>query len=255
MTGEKILDFNESRGQAMITAVAAGSVQARLVSGDSHGRVVIWNVLAGARLQVLEPSNTPREIVGIIHHEHMVYCAGWSKRILQFDVPDEINLDEIPKTVPENLDCQRPQAHCTDITALVKLSGTHIVTASYDGNIMVWNTRDNVHVRTFSSRDCYASVVQTRAQVSHRSSALQDVPIIPPPHHDPQNAAVDAFVVLHDRVRRSVALRRSMATTASLVVSSDCGKIYMYQPITGVLLGGARSISLKTASIWLTGVA
>ena len=79
-------------GGAAITDLCPGDLSSRLVSSDANGRLVVWNVLAGSILQILRPADMQKEISGVVCFKSTVFAAGWSRRLMMFEVPREVAL-------------------------------------------------------------------------------------------------------------------------------------------------------------------
>lgn len=228
-TGEKMLEFGEEGGAA-ITAVCPGDLSSRLVSSDANGRLVVWNVLAGSILQILRPIDMLKEISGIVSFKSTVFAAGWSRRLMKFEVPREVALKDCPMLVDEPpLRKIFGPSHHEDIACVNSLQEAYVITGSYDGVIVVWDFRTGAALQNFDSRTC-TKFLEKQTKWSIHLPTVAEV-------HSP---SINAMLTLEARVNQGMADKLDMAYVASLVVSSDNGILHFYQPVVGTLLGAFR---------------
>ena len=117
-------------------------------------------------------------------------------------------------------------SHHEDVAHVVSLQESYVITASYDGTIVVWDFRTGVALQHFDSRTC-TKFLERQTKWSIHLPAAAEV-------HSP---AINTMLTLEARVRRGIEDKLDMAYVASLVVSSDNGTLHFYQPVVGTLLG------------------
>ncbi|KAM6976879.1 WD repeat-containing protein on Y chromosome-like [Aplochiton taeniatus] len=130
LTGEKVMQFQTSPERAVeVTAMSFDGPKRRLITGSKDGTVKLWNFNNGALLTVL-PLLDENEITGIIYINQRIYVSGWNKRVMWYlDVKED---SEIEYRVWN-------QYHAEDIYSMHAHCNKMLVTASYSGDIIVWN--------------------------------------------------------------------------------------------------------------------
>ncbi|KAI1900934.1 hypothetical protein AGOR_G00054940 [Albula goreensis] len=120
LTGEKVMQFRTSpkRGTDM-TAMSFDGPQRRLITGSSDGAVCLWNFNNGVLLLKL-PLLDRDEVTGILHVNNKIYM-------------------NIRKEVKMEYSVWR-RYHTEDIFSMNAYGNKMLVTASYNGDIIVWNT-------------------------------------------------------------------------------------------------------------------
>ncbi|KAM3922899.1 cilia- and flagella-associated protein 337-like [Leptodactylus fuscus] len=135
-TGNKSLLLKNVHGEEEITCMALDMSQRKLLTGARNGTIKMWNIQNGHhlhRLQALEESEVTR-ILPL--KEHRFLSVGWNRKIIVYDVT------KIENTyVPADESWRGGHLHKEDIldADYCPLLGL-LVTASYDGEIIVWNT-------------------------------------------------------------------------------------------------------------------
>ncbi|KAL2104306.1 hypothetical protein ACEWY4_001174 [Coilia grayii] len=130
MTGEKVMQFQTSPERAVeVTAMSFDEPKRRLITGSKDGMIRLWNFNNGALLLTL-PLVDEKEVTGILYINQRIYVSGWSKRVMWYlDVKEDM---EIEYRVWN-------QYHVEDIYSMHVHGGKMLVTASYSGDIIVWN--------------------------------------------------------------------------------------------------------------------
>ncbi|XP_054995913.1 EF-hand calcium-binding domain-containing protein 8 [Sorex araneus] len=130
MTGRKMAMFSVSGDEhEELTAMALDEPERCLITGLRDGSVKLWNYNNGECLVTL-PNPDHMEISGIIHLNKVFYVAGWSKRINSF---------MFHRTKPLLLCYPWPTFHTDDILSMDKYQNQFLGTASYNGDIILWN--------------------------------------------------------------------------------------------------------------------
>ncbi|KAM4663576.1 cilia- and flagella-associated protein 337-like [Discoglossus pictus] len=135
-TGTKSLLLNNAHGQEEITCMAFDKSQRKLITGARNGTIKIWNVQNGHNLHKLQPVEEA-EVTCILQLKEQTFLSvGWNRKIVVYDVTKMQNT-----YVPANDSWRGGHLHQEDIlTADFCPSLGLLATASYDGEIIVWNT-------------------------------------------------------------------------------------------------------------------
>ncbi|XP_067097018.1 WD repeat-containing protein on Y chromosome-like [Osmerus mordax] len=130
LTGEKVMQFQTSPERpAEVTAMAFDAPKRRLITGSKDGTVRLWNFNNGALLLTL-PMLDDNEVTGIIYINQRIYVSGWSKRVMWYlDVKEDMEMEYRVWN----------QYHSEDIYSMHAHGNKMLVTASYSGDIIIWN--------------------------------------------------------------------------------------------------------------------
>ncbi|XP_036605682.1 EF-hand calcium-binding domain-containing protein 8 [Trichosurus vulpecula] len=129
-TGKKVIEFVASESKdGELTAMILDELERCLITGMRNGTVKMWNYNIGVCLLHF-PNPDQMEISGIAHMNGVFYVAGWSKRISWY-------LYRNKEIVP--LYDHWPYFHTEDILCLAKYHSHILGSASYNGDIFIWN--------------------------------------------------------------------------------------------------------------------
>ncbi|XP_051835329.1 EF-hand calcium-binding domain-containing protein 8 [Antechinus flavipes] len=130
VTGKKVKEFPVSESKDVeLTAMALDELERCLLTGMRNGTVKMWNYNLGVCLLNF-PNPDQMEINGIIHVNGIFYVAGWNKRITWY-------LYQNKEVIP--LFDHWPYFHTDDILCLAKYHSNILGSASYNGDIFIWN--------------------------------------------------------------------------------------------------------------------
>ncbi|XP_068930063.1 EF-hand calcium-binding domain-containing protein 8 [Petaurus breviceps papuanus] len=130
VTGKKVMEFAATESKDVeLTAMVLDELERCLITGMRNGAVKMWNYNIGICLLHF-PNPDQMEISGIAHMNGVFYVAGWSKRISWF-------LYRNKEVVP--LYDHWPYFHTEDILCLAKYHRNILGSASYNGDIFIWN--------------------------------------------------------------------------------------------------------------------
>ncbi|XP_059569036.1 EF-hand calcium-binding domain-containing protein 8 [Alligator mississippiensis] len=130
MTGQKMMQFKASEGkQTEVTAMAFDGAERRLITGLKDGTIKFWNFNNGDCLLEL-PRLDKTEISGILYINQKIYVSGWSKRVAWY-------LDGKAGEVFEHKHWKC--YHSEDIFSMDMHNNKLLVTASCDGDVVIWN--------------------------------------------------------------------------------------------------------------------
>ncbi|KAM9061365.1 EF-hand calcium-binding domain-containing protein 8 [Sarcophilus harrisii] len=130
VTGKKVKEFPVSESKDVeLTAMALDELERCLLTGMRNGTVKMWNFTLGVCLLNF-PNPDQMEINGITHVNGIFYVAGWNKRITWY-------LYQNKEVIP--LFDHWPYFHTEDILCLAKYRSNILGSASYNGDIFIWN--------------------------------------------------------------------------------------------------------------------
>ncbi|KAG5281841.1 hypothetical protein AALO_G00049380 [Alosa alosa] len=130
LTGDKVMQFQTSPEKAVeVTAMSFDGPKRRLITGSKDGMIRLWNFNNGALLLTL-PLLEENEVTGILYINQRIYVSGWSKKVMWYlDVKEDMEME-----------CRVwNQYHTEDIFSMHAHGNKMLVTASYSGDIIVWN--------------------------------------------------------------------------------------------------------------------
>ncbi|XP_041712374.2 WD repeat-containing protein on Y chromosome-like [Coregonus clupeaformis] len=130
LTGEKVMQFQTTPERPVeVTAMAFDRPKRRLITGSKDGTLRLWNFNNGALISEL-PLVDSNEVTGILYINERIYVSGWSKRVMWY-------LDDKEEGKMEHRVWN--QYHSDDIYSMHTHGSKMLVTASYSGDIIVWN--------------------------------------------------------------------------------------------------------------------
>ncbi|XP_053308771.1 WD repeat-containing protein on Y chromosome-like [Spea bombifrons] len=135
-TGTKSLLLNNVHGSEEITCVAFDRSQRKLITGARNGGLKIWNIQNGHNLHRLQPVDEAEVTCVLPLGDQRLLSVGWNRKIILYDTTNTENM-----YVTANASWKGGHQHKEDIlTADFCPSLGLLVTASFDGEIIVWNT-------------------------------------------------------------------------------------------------------------------
>ncbi|XP_036801709.1 WD repeat-containing protein on Y chromosome [Oncorhynchus mykiss] len=130
LTGEKVMQFQTTPERPVeVTAMTFDGPKRRLITGSKDGTLRLWNFNNGALLSEL-PLVDSNEVTGILYINERIYVSGWSKRVMWY--LDNKEEDKMEHRVWN-------QYHSDDIYSMHAHGSKMLVTASYSGDVIVWN--------------------------------------------------------------------------------------------------------------------
>lgn len=224
-TGTKCLQLNNVHGQEEITCMSFDTTQRRLITGARNGTIKVWNVQNGYNLHKLEPVAEAEVTRVLCYQDHKFLAVGWSRQLALYNTTDHRNT-----YVVADLSWRGGQLHKEDILAADSCPVLELLaTASYDGEIIVWNTetqqvltylkrsrdrQSSLGLPKYSSADMRKKVTNTRPNSRHCSSHSWDKGVQPP---------VDKLLFLQ---RRAAA---TMWNNKPILISSEAGALYWWR--------------------------
>ncbi|XP_066558971.1 WD repeat-containing protein on Y chromosome [Amia ocellicauda] len=142
LTGEKVMQFVVGNG-VEVTAMAFDGPRRRLITGSKDGSIKLWNFNNGALLCEL-PKLDGSEVTGIVYIKKRIYVTGWSKRVMWF-----LDLKEDDRIEHRQWKCY----HSEDIYCMDAYRNKLLVTASYTGDMVVWNVDSGLAFSRLNSHE------------------------------------------------------------------------------------------------------
>ncbi|KAM8819731.1 cilia- and flagella-associated protein 337-like [Eudromia elegans] len=140
-TGKQLFEFVSAHGEAAITCLTFDDSGRRLVTGGRDGCLKIWNYNNGHCLHVLKREGKCEEICDCAYVElnksRYIVAVGWDRRINVYsDSTEELHRVQKPQPFWQH---DITQGHKEDILCVAHCPPSLLATASYDGEIIVWN--------------------------------------------------------------------------------------------------------------------
>ncbi|XP_076840168.1 WD repeat-containing protein on Y chromosome-like isoform X2 [Brachyhypopomus gauderio] len=157
LTGAKVMQFQTSPKKPVeITVMTFDGSKRRLITGSQDGTVRLWNFNNGALLQTL-PLLDKNEVTSILYINQRIYVSGWNKRVISFlDIKKD---DEMEFRIWN-------QYHTEDIYSMHAHANKMLVTASYSGDIIIWNIDSGRAFCRFNARESSGPLLPNRVLTS-----------------------------------------------------------------------------------------
>ena len=145
-TGQKVKQISEAHGEAEITTVCLDHTQTRILTAGTDGAIKVWDINGNCYHVLVVEDGNPCEITQILYLKRMIVAIGWS-RILCFFTSAQLKSYYVQPS-----QWKGKQQHFDDILSADFLEPRTLVTASYDGDIVFWNTNTQNSVRKITSQ-------------------------------------------------------------------------------------------------------
>ncbi|KAM9505112.1 LOW QUALITY PROTEIN: WD repeat-containing protein on Y chromosome-like [Salvelinus alpinus] len=250
LTGEKVMQFQTTPEQPVeVTAMAFDGPKRRLITVSKDGTLRLWNFNNGALISEL-PLVDSNEVTEILYINERIYVSGWSKRVMWY--LDDKEEDKMEHRVWN-------QYHSDDIYSMHAHGRKMLVTASYSGDIIVWNIDSGQAFCHFNASESPLPLIPIRGRrgsISAPASALlpQSVTVSMGrwttllPRHKTKTINLDELEKPRFAVEKVLflATRERSPDTAILLTSSADGYIYAWSiSRNGGLLGKFCAVHSK----------
>ncbi|CAL1530117.1 unnamed protein product [Lymnaea stagnalis] len=143
-TGNRSTVLSNAHGDEEITCINFDSTYRRLISGARNGGIKVWNFQNGHNLHKLEAVGE-HEVTGILQlpEKKVILAVGWNQKIVTYDDTSADNM-----FIAANASWKGGQLHNDDILSADFVAPNFLVTASFDGEIIVWEAdTEKIYVR------------------------------------------------------------------------------------------------------------
>ncbi|XP_067323171.1 EF-hand calcium-binding domain-containing protein 8 [Anolis sagrei] len=131
LSGQKLMEFSTSPVQPVeITAMMFDPPERRLITALKNGTIKLWNFNNGACLFEL-PFEDKSEISCILYMNYKIFVSGWSKRVTWY-----LDVKEHDKVIESK---HWKSYHSDDVVCMDGHKNKLLVTASCNGDIVLWN--------------------------------------------------------------------------------------------------------------------
>lgn len=151
-TGAPIFEYGDAHDDAAITCMTFDNTARRLITGGRDGVLKIWNYNNGHCLKILKKEEKTEfgdkearenEVCDLTYVEmnknRYVISVGWDRRInIYYDSLSDSNIHHVQHPTPYWHDDER-DGHKEDVLAVAHCLPNLLATASYDGEVIVWN--------------------------------------------------------------------------------------------------------------------
>ena len=144
-TGQKVKHISEAHSEAEITTVTLDHTQTRILTAGTDGVIKIWDINGNCHHVLVVEQGNPCEITQILYLKRMIIAIGWS-RVLCFFSSAQLKSYYVHPSAWKG-----KQQHFDDILSADFLEPRTLVTASYDGDIVFWNTNTQNSVRKITN--------------------------------------------------------------------------------------------------------
>ena len=135
-TGQKVKTIMNAHDFSEITTVTLNYAQTRIITAGTDGLIKIWDSNGTCYHVLVVDDNKPCEITKVLILKRLIIAIGWSKVLCCFNV-NEMNSYYVN---PMPGEWKGKHKHYDDILAASFIEPRTLVTASYDGDIILWNT-------------------------------------------------------------------------------------------------------------------
>ncbi|XP_048581905.1 WD repeat-containing protein 49 isoform X2 [Nematostella vectensis] len=132
-TGQKVKQFANAHGNAEITTITQDATETRLFTASADGTVKIWDFNGHCHSILMAGNGDPAEISQVMCVKRMIVTVGWDRALCVFR-DGQINSFYVYPS-----EWKGRQEHQDDILSVAYSPPTTIASASYDGEIVIWN--------------------------------------------------------------------------------------------------------------------
>ncbi|XP_071788999.1 cilia- and flagella-associated protein 337-like isoform X2 [Asterias amurensis] len=155
-TGQKVKQFLNCHGNAEITTLGLDHSETRLFTGSSDGTVKVWDFNGHCHHTLNAGMGDPADISQVVVLKRIFIIIGWNRCITVF------RNQQLTQFHVQPSEWKGGQEHHDDILAAAFSAPHTLATASYDGEIIIWNSGSEVASRHLRQR-YLKKVVKPRA--------------------------------------------------------------------------------------------
>ncbi|CAB4027277.1 WD repeat-containing 49-like, partial [Paramuricea clavata] len=194
-TGQKVKQFTNVHGNSEITTITQDASETRLFTGSTDGTVKIWDFNGHCHHVLVAGDGHPCDITEVLPLKRMILVVGWDRTLCVF------RDSQLTSYYVHPSDWKGRQEHQDDIQCMSFIAPHTLVTASYDGELVLWNTSSEQAFRHLNCKARKAARANRRLRkLEQTGSALQrsrDTPqmaLTPNDNQDENEANAGHFV-------------------------------------------------------------
>lgn len=144
-TGQKVKQFANAHGNSEITTLTQDATETRLFTASADGTVKIWDFNGHCHHILMAGNGDPAEISQVLCLKRIIIVVGWDRTISVFRDNQLNSFYVYPSEWKGRLE------HQDDVLSEAFCAPTTLATASYDGEIVLWNLNSEQAFRHLSS--------------------------------------------------------------------------------------------------------
>uniref|UniRef100_A0A0R3WJX6 WD_REPEATS_REGION domain-containing protein n=1 Tax=Hydatigena taeniaeformis TaxID=6205 RepID=A0A0R3WJX6_HYDTA len=145
-SGQRVKNVSNCHGNAEITCLSQDSTFTRLYTGSTNGTVKVWDMNGSCLHTLVCPQNSFLDIAQVVILKRAVIVMGGSKHFMIFKLTNFGDHYVFPS------EWKSPPQHKDDVMAGCPLPPHSLITGSYDGELIVWNTNSELFSRCMNQR-------------------------------------------------------------------------------------------------------
>ncbi|XP_067024528.1 cilia- and flagella-associated protein 337-like isoform X2 [Acropora muricata] len=144
-TGQKVKQFANAHGNSEITTLTQDSTETRLLTASADGTVKIWDFNGHCHHILMAGNGSPAEISQVLCLKRIIIVVGWDRTVSAFRESQLNSFYVYPSEWKGRLE------HQDDVLCEAFCPPTTLATASYDGEIVLWNLNSEQAFRHLST--------------------------------------------------------------------------------------------------------
>ncbi|KAH9283386.1 WD repeat-containing protein 49 [Echinococcus granulosus] len=145
-SGQRVKNLSQCHGNAEITCLSQDATYTRLYTGSTNGTVKVWDMNGSCLHTLVCPHNTFLDVAQVVILKRAVIVMGGSKHFIIFRSTNFGDHYVFPS------EWKSPPQHKDDVMAGCPLPPHSLITGSYDGELIVWNTNSELFSRRMNQR-------------------------------------------------------------------------------------------------------
>ncbi|XP_068715125.1 cilia- and flagella-associated protein 337-like [Montipora foliosa] len=166
-TGQKVKQFANAHGSSEITTLTQDSTETRLFTASADGTVKIWDFNGHCHHILMAGNGGPAEISQVLCLKRIIIVVGWDRTVSVFRDSQLNSFYVYPSEWKGRLE------HQDDVLSEAFCPPTTLATASYDGEIVLWNLNSEQAFRHLST---HAKRKSTRSSRKSRKAEISTPP-------------------------------------------------------------------------------
>ncbi|KAM4565922.1 cilia- and flagella-associated protein 337-like [Odontesthes bonariensis] len=146
-TGQKVKQFDRCHGNSEISTMALDGTQTRLFTAGADGEVKVWDFNGRCLHRMKAGLGRPVVILKVLLLRRSILVMGWKRMLTVF------HLHSFSRSTVEPSEWKGGVQHRGDILCAAFQPPQTLVTGSYDGEIIVWNSSTERAVKKLQRQD------------------------------------------------------------------------------------------------------